>query len=97
LVWDKGDSNVATAVDVLDGTSLLATVTANQFRQDLLNIGKGNGYYGFSYTLPLAVKNGKPHSIRARVSPSGLDLYSSPKTISCAKPSGYHDMANCNG
>jgi hypothetical protein len=39
--WDANHPNTSINVDVYDGNTLIATVAANQFRQDLLNAGIG--------------------------------------------------------
>jgi hypothetical protein len=93
--WDMTNANTPINVDILDGATVLTTVTANIFRPDLLNIGIGNGYHGFSLPLPLSAQNGQAQSISARVSPSGPILAESPKTVSCAQPYGYLDQATC--
>jgi hypothetical protein len=97
--WDRNQPNTATSVDIYDGTSLIATVAANQFRQDLLNAGIGNGIHGFSFTVPASLKNGVSHSIRVRFAGTATDLTNSPKTITCGGSTpfyqGYHDVADC--
>jgi hypothetical protein len=83
-VWDKGQPNAVVSVDIYDGTTLLATVPANVPRPDLLNAGKGNGAHGFSYAVPPRLKDGKPHSIRVKVSGTNNDLNNTPKDLTCA-------------
>lgn len=95
-VWNKNDPNTPITIDVLNGTSLLTTMSANEFRGDLLSAGMGNGYHGFTYSTPIAIKDGQAHSIRVRVSPSGSDLSGSPKSLSCPKPGGNLDGVTCN-
>lgn len=46
-------------VEIYDGDALLVSVPANQFRQDLLDAGKGDGYHGFTVPTPARVKDGK--------------------------------------
>src|SRR5579883_2486487 len=65
--WDGSNPNSPVNVDILDGTVLLATVAANQFRPDLLNAGLGNGYHAFNYPTPPSLFNGQPHSIRVPI------------------------------
>jgi hypothetical protein len=93
--WDMTNPDTPINVDILDGATVLTTVTANVFRPDLLNISIGNGYHGFSLPLPLSAQNGQTQSISARVSPSGPILSESPRTVSCAQPTGYLDQATC--
>jgi hypothetical protein len=100
--WDANQPNSPINAEIYDGTTLIATATANIFRQDLLNAGIGNGVHGFSIATPASVKNGQPHSIRVKFSGTSTDLFNSPKTISCggAPPApasfqGFHDVASC--
>lgn len=67
-------------VEIYDGDALLVSVAANQFRQDLLDAGKGDGYHGFTVPTPDRVKDGKTHTIRAKC--AGVELQKSPQTIS---------------
>lgn len=41
------------------------TVTANVFRQDLLNAGKGNGFHGFVYNIPASMRDGRTRIVNA--------------------------------
>jgi matrixin len=97
--WDRNQPNTPINVDIYDGTTLIATVSANIFRQDLLNAGIGNGAHGFSFATPASLKNGLPHSIRVKFAGTSTDLSSTGRTISCggtaALNQGYLDMANC--
>lgn len=82
--WDRIRPNTPINVDIRDGSTLLATVAANQYRQDLFNAGKGNGYHGFGHTPPGSVKNGQWHSISARYAGTSTDVASSPRNLICA-------------
>jgi hypothetical protein len=79
--WDKNLPNTPINVDIYDGSSLIATVPANLFRQDLLNAGKGNGYHAFVYNLPLSVKNGLLHSISVKFAGTNTNLSLSPRSV----------------
>jgi hypothetical protein len=70
-------------VDIYNGGTKLTTVTANIFRQDLVNAGKGNGYHGFSYSTPGSLKDGNSHSINVKFGGISTNLSGSPKTITC--------------
>jgi len=80
---------------------LLATVTADTFRQDLLNGRIGNGQHGFVYTPPASLKDGRTHTIRVKVSGTDVDLKNTPKAISDngATPAyqGAHGRSDCTG
>jgi glucose/arabinose dehydrogenase len=98
--WDANQPNSSISVDIYDGTSLIATVPANVFREDLVNAGIGNGFHGFSFTVPQTLKNGMAHTIRARFPGTSTQLGNSPRTINCsgfpANYQGFHDGAGCN-
>ena len=49
--WDKTQPNAAIKVEIYDGKTLLATITASEFREDLKNAGKGDGKHAFNYAL----------------------------------------------
>ncbi|HXG91574.1 MAG TPA: hypothetical protein VNN73_04300 [Blastocatellia bacterium] len=95
--WDANQPNTPISVDIFDGNTLIATVLANQFRQDLLDAGKGNGAHGFVFPTPDSLKDGATHSIRVRIAGSSIDLTGTPKTINCSPVfQGSFDVANCD-
>ncbi|GAB3936180.1 hypothetical protein GCM10028804_56200 [Larkinella terrae] len=81
--WDRNKGNTAVSVDILDGATVLATLLADVFRQDLQTAGKGNGKHAFSWTIPESLKDGLAHNLSARVSGSGFILKDSPKALIC--------------
>jgi hypothetical protein len=81
--WDNGHPDAALNVDIYDGSVLLSTVAADQFRQDLKEAGMGTGKYGFTFRVPASLRDGKPHSIRVRFHGTNTDLRDTPKTITC--------------
>lgn len=81
--WDQNRPNDPITVDIYDGTTLLGSVSANGFRQDLLNAGKGNGYHGFGFSLPSSVRNGSAHSISVKFGGTSTLLTSSPRSVTC--------------
>ncbi|HWS53466.1 MAG TPA: DUF4082 domain-containing protein [Pyrinomonadaceae bacterium] len=82
--WDPNNPNAPVNVDILVNDSYAGTVTANLFRQDLLNAGKGNGYHGFVFNLPFYATQGV-NSIKAKLSvmPLSEGLNSSPRPVIC--------------
>ena len=82
-IWDRNQPNTSVNVEIYEGETRLATVPANQFRQDLLDGGIGNGNHSFVYTVPDRLKDGRPHSIEVRASETGFKLSDSPKSITC--------------
>ena len=84
--WNPGTPNTPINVDILAGSTLLATVTAGNYRGDLFKAGLGNGDHGFSYTTPVSLDNGRLQTIAVRISQTSIYLNSSPKTMACALP-----------
>ena len=81
--WDKNRPNDPIQVEIYDGNTLIATITAGDFRQDLLNQGHGNGNHAFTYPVPPNLKDGKPHSIVMKFAGSGIVLSGTPKSLNC--------------
>lgn len=81
--WDRNNPNGAIAVDIYDGATFLGSASANQFRQDLLNAGKGNGYHGFTFSLPSSIRNGASHSVSVKYGGTTTLLGTSPKSVTC--------------
>ncbi|WP_185731447.1 Ig-like domain-containing protein [Larkinella rosea] len=81
--WDRNKPNTVISVDILDGSNVLATIPANEFRQDLKDAGKGNGIHAFRWTIPTELKDGQQHYLSARVSSSSFILKDSPKALIC--------------
>ncbi|MEK6288853.1 MAG: glycosyltransferase [Acidobacteriota bacterium] len=81
--WDSNHPDLPLEVDIYDGDRLLATVTADEYRKDLHDAGKGSGEHAFSYRVPASLRDGRAHSIRVRVALTDFDLGSTPKEINC--------------
>ncbi len=98
--WMVSMPDTAIDVDIFDGASLIATIPASLFREDIVNAGIGNGFHGFSFTVPANLKDGQPHLIHAFFGGTNIELSNSPRTINCSgiNPSyqGFHDGAGCN-
>lgn len=80
-VWDRAQPKETVSVDLFDGETLLGTAAADKFRKDLLENGIGDGKHKFSYPTPTALKDGKPHTVRAMISGTKTELRGSPKTF----------------
>lgn len=98
--WDASQPNTPISVDIYyDLGGLIATVRANQFRQDLLNAGIGNGQHGFTFTPPAALRSGT-HQVTIKYSGLNQQLTNSPRSITCtySPPAyeGYVEAADCN-
>jgi len=74
--WDASQPNTPVSVDIYayDRAQTIATVRANQFRQDLLNAGIGNGQHGFSLSLPASLRDGRSHWIQIHYSGLGREF-----------------------
>ncbi|WP_421830342.1 hypothetical protein [Larkinella sp.] len=83
-VYDRNNPNAPITVEVVANGQVVGSFSAANFRQDLLNAGKGNGQHGFNFAPPESVKNGQNQSISLRVQGSSYTLNNSPKTIQCA-------------
>jgi membrane protein involved in D-alanine export len=84
-VWDKHRPNGPVNVDLWDGDRLILTFPANEFRQDLLDAGYGNGEHSFHLWTPSVLQDGRPHTAHLRIAGSRLELTGSPKVIVCPK------------
>ena len=89
-VRDKNNPVTRVNVSVFDDITgaLVASGTADQFRQDLVNAGIGDGKYGFLIPTPSTLKNGQVHTVRVKVTGTGFSLGSTPKSFSNACSSG---------
>jgi membrane protein involved in D-alanine export len=82
-VWDKYEPNAPVSVQLWDGGHLLTTVSADRFRQDLLDAGYGNGQHAFRFETPQQIKDGQSHLIRVRVAGVKKDLINRQRVIVC--------------
>jgi hypothetical protein len=80
-VWDRNLPWPPSKVDIYDGETLLATVPANKFRQNLLDSGIGSGQHAFVYATPAQLTDGKAHTIRVTASGTTVELTGSPMTV----------------
>jgi hypothetical protein len=81
--WDSRRPNTAINVEIYDGDTLIATVTASLFRKDLLDARKGNGAHAFDYPVPARLKDGKPHTIKLKIAGAEINLTGTSKQIDC--------------
>ncbi|KAA9349115.1 family 78 glycoside hydrolase catalytic domain [Larkinella humicola] len=88
-IWNRDRPNAVVTIDFLEGSTVATaqvagTVSADIFRQDLKNAGKGNGIHGYAFTVPQNLKNNQTRTIWGRVQGGSYILIWSPKTINCA-------------
>ncbi|MFD1141818.1 CotH kinase family protein [Larkinella insperata] len=81
--WDRRKPDSPVYVEILDGQNVIATVIADDFRQDLKNAGKGNGAHGFNFSIPETLKDNTEHSLSIRILGSSFTLRDSPKKLKC--------------
>jgi hypothetical protein len=80
-VWDPKQPNMPLTVGLYEEERLLATALADQFREDLIAAGKGDGRHAFRIPTPMAIKDGKPHVVRVRVVGMPFELDESPRKV----------------
>lgn len=84
--WNQNDPDNPLSIEIYDGTTLLATLKANELRENLISAGKGNGKYAYTYMVPPNLKDGKPHTIRVKIAGTNFELGHSPQNITCTFP-----------
>jgi len=98
---DRNRLNISINVEVYDGSTLIATVMANNSRPDVGAAIGDNGMHGFSIATPAGLTDGNQHTVHVRFETSATDLTNSPKSLTCssAPPNyvGFVDQADCNG
>ncbi len=87
-VWNPQQPDTPLAVSIYADERMLVTLTADQFRRDLLDAHVGNGHHGFASPLPPSLKDGKAHQIRVTVAGSDFELPKTPREITCARDPG---------
>jgi hypothetical protein len=85
--WDQRKPDQALNVEIYVDDRMLATVSADQFREDLQEAGIGDGKHGFAYATPAWLKDGRPHAIRVKIAGTGYELQNSPQTVTFKPPS----------
>ncbi|MFD1139478.1 T9SS type A sorting domain-containing protein [Larkinella insperata] len=84
-VWDRNNPQSTLTVELVEGNTVWATATANTFLAGLKNEALGStGYYGFSLSIPAALKDGQHHQVSLRVKGSTYQLTESVRTLNCA-------------
>jgi hypothetical protein len=68
-------------VEIYDGKTLLSTIAAAEFREDLKNAGKGDGKHAFNFALPQTLRDGQSHTISVKYAGTDFHLPGSPKSL----------------
>ena len=71
---DRKRPNVPITVSLYDGSTRIATSTADLSRMDLAAYLGDNGRHGFAIPFPTALKDGRPHRISLRFETNGSCL-----------------------
>ncbi|MGM9510379.1 right-handed parallel beta-helix repeat-containing protein [Larkinella sp. GY13] len=82
--WDKNQPNTPITLEFFADAQSIGTISANLFRQDLKDAGKGNGQHAYSFTTPQSLKDGQNHVISAKVQNSNYTLKWAPKMLNCS-------------
>lgn len=85
--WDPDGPNTAIQIHIYHNGSFYTNISAGDYRADL----PGNGYHGFSYTIPAAWKDGAAHTINIYAIDLNGDgnpqiTYSPISSLVCAPP-----------
>ncbi|TLV02371.1 T9SS type A sorting domain-containing protein [Dyadobacter luticola] len=85
-LWDKNFPDVRQIIELFEGDTIYATLTANVYREDRKIAGYGDGYCGFTMATPAIIKDGQQHQLSARIKGSSYVLLNSPLSVTCASP-----------
>jgi len=97
-VQDKNNPGSEIVIELMEGNTILTSLTANTFREDLSAAGLGTGKYGFIIKTPAAVRNGIAHNLNVRIKGTNFFLNALPKTLTCPPPPVYQgnfESVNC--
>jgi hypothetical protein len=81
--WDKNHPERSVQIEIYSDEQLIAMVTADKHRPDLLVQQIGTGNYGFRFPIPPGLRDGQTHSIRLRIAGTMRDLQQTPKPLTC--------------
>jgi hypothetical protein len=84
--WDKDIPERTLMVDLYREGNLMAAVPADQPRADLLESGRGTGRYAFQIPTPMELKDCRPHTLRAFISGTNIELAGSPIIYAAKAP-----------
>jgi SAM-dependent methyltransferase len=77
--WDHSQPDSPVSVEIYDGGTKVATLLADQFRQDLADTGIGDGRHGFYYATPPSFRDAARHLLSAKIAGTGIHLTNSPQ------------------
>src|SRR5690349_13825084 len=65
------DQATPLSLSLFDGDQCIATVLADQWRDDKAKLREGNGYCGFDLAVPEAICDGHLHEVDVRITDTG--------------------------
>jgi hypothetical protein len=81
--WNSSRPHAVLEIEIIVDDIPFQKIKAQGHREDLVKGGIGSGNYGFVIVTPDRLKDGQPHTVRARVSGSSVELKKSPTTLLC--------------
>ncbi len=81
--WDSNRPREPVKVDIYADGNLIGTVAANEFRQDLLGTGIGDGRHSFRLRTPAALRNGRSHTMSVRFAGTAVELNTTHQPLTC--------------
>src|SRR5262249_24783730 len=98
--WNANDPGNIVNVDIYADGSLIGTIAATQYRQDVADI-YGQPYHEFNFPTPASLRDGKRHIITVKFGGTTANLtWNTPKAFTCSSTSptyqGSQDPASCN-
>jgi membrane protein involved in D-alanine export len=80
---DKHRPDSPLSVDLFEQREYVTTIVADQFREDLSDVGYGNGRHAFRVQTPLQFKDGRPHELSISVTGTKKKITATPRIILC--------------
>jgi hypothetical protein len=74
-VWRPSTPAEPVEIEILTSDEVVASIRADLYRSDLAEVGKGEGYCGFSIATPRALKDGRVHDVSLRIKGEAEPFY----------------------
>jgi molybdenum cofactor biosynthesis enzyme MoaA len=91
--WDSGKPNDPVVIEISRNGRPIAAITADRFRQDLLEAHFGNGRHAFEIELPPDALTADARVFSARIQGSAFELNRSPFRCGTSQPGEFHAAA----
>ncbi len=76
---DRDQLNTPISVDLYDGTTLLGTYSASNYRSDVASYLGDNGNHGFLIPTPMSLKDNLPHAVHVKIAGTSTETGYSPR------------------